>query len=71
MNGTQAISLVDTSVDGGALYIATEGPPYLLRIEGDTSKRASIDFSEFGATFEITAPPANEVLDVDAQRVPA
>ena len=70
INGTQAIGLVDTSINGGTLYIATVGPPYLLRIEDDT-RQGVIDFTEFGATFKITAPPANEVLDVDAQQVPA
>ena len=69
VNGTPAIALVDKSVEGGKLYIATVGPPYPLRIEGDSGQGA-IDFSEFGAEVDIKAPPSTEVIDVDALSSP-
>jgi hypothetical protein len=65
VNGTPAITLVDKSTEGGKLYIATVGPPYPLRIEGDSGQGA-IDFSEFGAEVDVKAPPSTEVVDIDA-----
>ena len=70
VNDTPAIGLVDTSANGGTIYVATVGPPYPLRIEGDKSSGA-IDFSEFGTPVDIQPPPGNEVIDVDARSRPS
>lgn len=42
--------------DGSKLYVANIGTPYPLRFD-DTGAVGSRDFSEYGATFHITAPP--------------
>lgn len=63
INGTPAIGLVSSKADGGTLYVATTGEPYPLRLEGPPSQGA-IDFSEFGATFDIKAP-TGEVVDLE------
>lgn len=42
--------------DGSKLYVANTGTAYPLRFD-DTGAVGSRDFSEYGATFHITAPP--------------
>jgi hypothetical protein len=41
-------------------YVAAEGEPYPLRINGTAAGK--LDFSEFGATFDIQAPLADKVV---------
>jgi hypothetical protein len=66
VNGTPAITLEEKSADGDKLYVATVGPPYPLRIEGEGGgSRGALDFSEFGAEVDIKAPPSTEVVDID------
>ncbi len=64
INGISAIGLTD-SVDTGeaVIYVATQGEPYPLRLEGPPGEGA-IDFTDWNAPVEITAPPAGEVLDM-------
>jgi hypothetical protein len=54
-----------TLKDGeSALYVATKGEPYPIRIEGPPGQ-GQVDFSDFGAAFdEIVAPPAEQVVDM-------
>jgi hypothetical protein len=61
VNGTPAIALVD-STDKGSLYIATVGQPLPVRIE--SAKNEGIDFTEWGTSFGLKAPPATEVFDL-------
>jgi hypothetical protein len=64
INGQSTIGVKDG--DNGTIYVATTGKPYPVRLEGPNAA-GSIDFSEFGATFDdIKAPPANEVVDLSA-----
>ena len=66
VNGTPAITLEEKSADGDKLYVATVGPPYPLRIEGEGGgSRGTLDFSEFGAEVDIKAPLSTEVVDID------
>jgi hypothetical protein len=66
VNGTPAITLEEKSAGGDKLYVATVGPPYPLRIEGEGGdSRGVLDFSEFGAEVDVKAPPSTEVVDVD------
>ena len=62
INGVNAIALKDSS-GNGALYIATEGEPYPLRLEGPSGQGA-LDFSDFGASVDIKAPTGAEVVDL-------
>jgi hypothetical protein len=59
INGTPAITLADTS--GGKLYVATQGPPVVLRIE---SSGSHLDFTEFGSAITVEAPAAADVVDL-------
>ncbi|MEU8817559.1 hypothetical protein [Actinoplanes sp. NPDC048796] len=66
IDGKKAQGLTD-SVDGsnGTLYVATEGEPYPLRLEGPKPADGSLNFTEFGKTFtEIKAPAAADVFDM-------
>lgn len=54
----------------GTLYVATQGEPYPLRVEPQTGQQSlgRINFSEWGTVAAITAPPADQVVDVSALR---
>jgi hypothetical protein len=63
INGLSAIAVTGNANDGaGTLYVATQGEPYPLRLEGGAGDGA-IDFTDWNVPVEITAPPAGEVLD--------
>jgi hypothetical protein len=64
INGKPAIGLV-SGKDQSTLYIATVGEPLPLRIEGPAGQGA-IDFTDYGTTFDFTAPPTAEVFDLKA-----
>ena len=65
VDGKQAIALKDSGSEPGTLFVATEGEPYPLRIDGPTPADGGIRFSDFGATFtDLTAPAATEVIDL-------
>ena len=61
VNGVPTIALVDG--EAGTLYIATQGEPYPIRLEGKAGEGA-VDFSEFNASATVAAPPAGEVFDL-------
>jgi hypothetical protein len=61
VNGVPTIALVDSTA--GTIYIATQGEPYPIRIEGKAGE-GGIDFSEFNTSAAVTAPPAGEVFDL-------
>jgi hypothetical protein len=64
IDGKQAITLTSgTSSDEGALYVATEGEPYPLRIES-TKGEGKVDFTGYGDPVKIEAPPSDLVVDV-------
>ncbi|MEV4350827.1 hypothetical protein AB0J83_40740 [Actinoplanes sp. NPDC049596] len=66
VDGRQAIALTDTTdKSGGTLYVATEGEPYPVRLEGPTAADGGLAFSEYGATFaDIKAPAAADIFDL-------
>ncbi len=43
--------------DGSRLYVANTGPAYPLRAESQEADPGRIDFSDYGADVQITAPP--------------
>jgi hypothetical protein len=61
INGIKALALVSTS-DDGKMWVATEGEPYPLRL--DAGADGTIDFTDYGATVDVKAPPASEVFDL-------
>jgi hypothetical protein len=68
INGTPAISLVEKGGDSpGTLWVATQGEPYPLRLEGPTGEGA-IDFTEYNQPVDIRTPPADQVIDVSKLR---
>jgi hypothetical protein len=66
INGVKAIGLVDGSADGDTLYVATTGEPYPLRlVDGKKPEGSQINFSDFGATFDLKAPSESQVVDLE------
>jgi hypothetical protein len=64
IDGKQAIKLIDKSEEGGALYVATEGEPYPLRLAGPTAADGGLTFSQYGEKFsDIKVPAAADVFD--------
>jgi hypothetical protein len=57
--GVPAIVLKDES-GMGRFYVAAQGEPYPLRLNATVFGK--LDFSEFGSTFDIQAPPADKVV---------
>ena len=57
VNGTSAIAVEDTEQDG-TLYVATEGEPYPLKLEGagDGSSEGTIEFDDWDEEYELEAP---------------
>lgn len=65
VNGVRAVGLTDQDTDsGGTLYVAVEGEPYPVRVEGPSGEGA-VDFSAWNEPVELTAPPADQVIDFD------
>ncbi|WP_052390209.1 hypothetical protein [Streptomyces sp. NRRL B-24484] len=65
-NGVKTFGLTVTTEDGETvtLHIATEGKPYLVRMEQLQGKEpAAFDFSEFDKPFTVQEPPADQVVD--------
>ncbi|TQF03363.1 hypothetical protein E6W39_15415 [Kitasatospora acidiphila] len=64
IKGTPVISLLVS--DGGSrstLYIATQGQPYLLRVESNDSDPGTMDLGDFNKPLDVQAPPADQVID--------
>jgi hypothetical protein len=55
INGTSAIAVEDTSKDG-TLYVATEGTPYPLQIEGGGKEAGTITFEDWDESYTVEAP---------------
>ncbi|WP_159401256.1 hypothetical protein [Streptomyces sp. NRRL B-24484] len=63
-NGVKTISL--TSVSDGkklVLHVATEGTPYLIRMETTEGDPGGMDFGAFDKPFTVEVPPADQVVD--------
>ncbi|WP_030788684.1 hypothetical protein [Streptomyces sp. NRRL S-920] len=66
VDGVPAIKLMETDgKDKYTLYVATEGKPYLLRV--DTAKGGKVETLKFGDYDKPvkTTPPTGDVLDLD------
>lgn len=67
IGGTPAISLLGHGVVGDRLYVATEGPPYPLRVDDPKNPGTGFTLSDFGVDFADLKPPAvADVLDLAA-----
>ena len=55
VNGTSAIKVEDTE-QGGAIYVATEGEPYPLKLESSTEQPGSIEFEDWDKSYDVNAP---------------
>ncbi|MGK4583534.1 hypothetical protein [Kitasatospora sp. HPMI-4] len=65
-NGIKTFSLtvVDDQSGASTLHIATEGQPYIVRMESaSASEPGHLDFSDFNKPITVTAPPAENVID--------
>ncbi|WP_439675321.1 hypothetical protein [Embleya sp. MST-111070] len=68
VNGHRAIALENrTPGAGGVIWVATEGAPYLLRMESaaDARQAGAFDFLAYGERVDLHAPDPKEVVDKD------
>jgi hypothetical protein len=63
INGTPAIALVESGSDGGTLWVATQGDPFPVRLEGPPGQ-GSLDFTDYNKPLVISTPPADQTIDV-------
>ncbi|MEV1145987.1 hypothetical protein [Micromonospora sp. NPDC049799] len=64
--GVPTVGLVDGGAKGGTVYVATEGDPYPMRMEGTDANPGELTFSDFGAPFDdLKAPAEAEVVDFE------
>ena len=64
INGINAIAVKESGgTSPGTVWIATQGEPYPLRLEGPPGEGA-IDFTDYNKPVDIKAPPADQVIDV-------
>jgi hypothetical protein len=56
VNGEKALILVDSSADGGKLYVAETGAALPLRIERSGANGGRIDFLDYNADVNVDAP---------------
>ncbi len=67
IDGTAAIALLDKTSDGAdELWVATEGEPYPLQIDKKGSDTQKITLSEHGKAVDVSAPPSDEVVSLEA-----
>jgi len=65
IDGKQAIELKESGSDAGTLFVATEGEPYVLRMDGPKPADGAVTFTDYGATFaDLKVPAANEIIDL-------
>ena len=64
VNGVPAVGLAEQDAKDGILYVATEGEPYPVRVEGP-SGQGNVDFSGWNEPVELAAPPADQVISFD------
>jgi hypothetical protein len=60
--GRPVIEVIDSSDDGGTLYVATDGEPYPLSVRSASDK---VTFTDYGKEVTVSAPAAAQVLDAD------
>ncbi|MYW02105.1 hypothetical protein [Streptomyces sp. SID3343] len=68
VNGHKAIALENrTPGAGGTIWVATEGAPYLLRMEAaaDAKQTGAFDFLAYGERVDVHAPEPKDVVDKD------
>ncbi|MGW1993178.1 hypothetical protein [Embleya sp. NPDC001921] len=68
VNGHKAIALENrTPGAGGTIWVATEGAPYLLRMESaqDAKQTGAFDFLGYGERVDVHAPEPKDVVDKD------
>ncbi len=57
------VGVVDQGSTGSTIYVATKGEPVPVQIVETGADASVIDFSEYGAPVQLTAPPAAETID--------
>lgn len=61
VDGADAVRLTSTGKSSTTIYVASEEPHHLLRIE---SQQGALTFSGFGEEVSLEAPPSAEVVDL-------
>lgn len=66
VDGVRTVGLRNDAANGGTLYIADEGDPFPLLLEAlaGGSSTGNLRMSEWNTDVTITAPPADQVLDL-------
>ena len=64
VRGLKVVGVVEEAhPDRGALYVATEGEPYPVQVQGDTGQGA-LDFVAWNEPVDVQAPPSDQVVDL-------
>ncbi|WP_424708447.1 hypothetical protein [Kitasatospora acidiphila] len=64
VNGIPTVGLLISDDSGpSTLYIATQGQPYLLRVQNNGSDPGTMDLDGFNKPLNVQAPPADQVID--------
>ncbi|WP_330173725.1 hypothetical protein OG875_09205 [Streptomyces sp. NBC_01498] len=66
VDGRKAVTLVKRGAEGTrTTFVAAEGAPYLLKVSGEGGRTpGTVLFRDFGVPVQVTAPPADEVVDL-------
>ncbi|MFI1400350.1 hypothetical protein [Streptomyces sp. NPDC020681] len=67
INGQKAITLIrKNGAQTHTFYVATEGQPYFLRgVTEGGDEPGTVSFSDYNKPVAVTAPPADQIFDVD------
>lgn len=64
INGVPAVGLTEKDAKDGTLYVATEGQPYPVRVEGPSGE-GNVDFTGWNEPVDLAAPPADQVINFE------
>ena len=60
VDGVKVMPITDTGSDGGTLYVALTGSPYIVAVRGPTAGSGSIHFGAYNSA-KVPAPPAKAI----------
>lgn len=60
VDGVKVVPITDTGSDGGTLYVALTGTPYIVAVRGPTAGSGSIHFGSYNSA-KVPAAPANAI----------
>jgi hypothetical protein len=69
VDGQKTVGLAEKGTeDPGTLYVAASDKPYPLLVVPEDKAEGQAEFSEWGEPVDVTAPPEDQVVDIDELR---